>query len=123
MTNISSKPPARSSEWAWKQTHFHQFKQGDKVAYIHATNRGKRDASYQFREIEILKTGYDDRRIPRYQVNVLRQVSVKKGLAKPSQISKNRVTPDALTVDRNCFPVEDWDKEIQKKVNLTNATK
>lgn len=121
--DISPTIPPRTSEFAWHQDHGHKFKVGDRVAYVRATNKGKKNASYQFREVEILGVGYDNRRIPRYLIKVFRRVTVKAGIAKKTQIEKRRVTPVALDIDRNHFPIENWEQQIQWKVNLTNALK
>ncbi len=100
-----------------------RFKVGDKVAYLHAKSVGTSKASYQFKEVEILALGYGLLNIPRYHIKTLRQVSVSRGKMTPTKIRESQTTPEALRIDGDCFPVENWDNEIRKKVNLTNAMK
>lgn len=109
--------PPKNSIFSLKQIHAHKLHPGDIVAYYFLTERGGR-RSFQLSEVEILAPLYDDCRIPRYKIRIIKRVTIKDGVVKKSGNSK-RQNPTAYAIERNQFPREDWDEQIRRKCNLT----
>lgn len=117
MSNLFIIPPPRDLTWSLAQVYKHKFKAGDIVAYILRTNRAGRN--YQFSLVEVIAPVYDRLRVPRYQIKILKRLSVKNG-TNQRKYSKAS-SPLAYHLDRNHFPPDEWDEQIRRKQNLTRV--
>lgn len=116
---LFSDPPPKTGEWSLNQIHQHKYAVGDRLCYFFRSSHGTR---FQFTEAIVEATGYDRLRIPRYRLKVIQRVAIADGVlkTKKSQISR-RNTPSAYQVEENAFPAEQWEQQIQWKLNLSRV--